>query len=75
MRKVIAQEDDCAPDALEYFNKSMAKETGMNVEEFKAKAIKVEFKMGYEYTYREFALSWYADDPFYLLEREENNDE
>lgn len=31
-------EDECAPDAREYFSKYMIKETGFNLNQFKEKA-------------------------------------
>ena len=36
--KIILQEDDCAPDAFEYFEKEFKKKVGMDVKQFKQKA-------------------------------------
>ncbi len=67
MNKIIISEDDCVPDAFEYFDKQMIKYTGMSTGEFKKAAVKVNFNMGYEWRYGKFTLSWFGDDPFYEL--------
>ena len=36
--KTILQEDDCAPDAFEYFEEKFIKEVGMSVKDFKDKS-------------------------------------
>ena len=64
----ILEEDDCAPDAEEYFAKDFEKLTKLTLTEFKQLKAKKESK---EYSVvwdnKEFRLEIHADSPFYVL--------
>jgi hypothetical protein len=67
--KPILYEDDCAPDAREYFDIAMIKITGMNHSEFEKIAIVTEKNDGLTLSWRygKFILEYSGDDPFYIL--------
>ena len=67
--KPILYEDDCAPDAREYFDIDMKKITGMTVTEFENAAVLTELDNGMimQYAYGPFILEYSGDDPFYRL--------
>lgn len=68
--RLLLQQDDCAPDALEFFERDFpAAAGGLTLAEFKLRARREDFDDG-------FATYWYlgrlilsisADDPFYEL--------
>jgi hypothetical protein len=75
--KYLAVEDDCAPDAREYFEKDLIKITGLNLNEFREKAIRITEPSGHitdyfvKYEYNGFLLEFSADDPYYRLSKVE----
>ena len=72
MDKCILQEDDCAPDARVYFDKSMKELTGMTAHEFMRHPNTVhgmEDESHMEWANGDFVLSFDGDDPFYKLKR------
>lgn len=71
--KYILQEDDCAPDAREYFDKTLVELTGLTCAQFKKEATKVAThdKMAIKWLYGEYLLEFYGDDPYHMLKRVE----
>ena len=67
--KPVLYEDDCTPDAREYFDIDMVKLTGMNHVEFQNIAARTEKNDGMtvSYKYNQFVLEYSGDDPFYIL--------
>lgn len=65
----ILQQDDTAPDALEYFQEQLIRETGLSLWDFQQKAFRADFPMGMIWSHKGYRLSWFADDPFYTLEK------
>lgn len=68
-KKQLFQQDDCAPDSLEYFLKSFQKTTEMTMGEFVKKAeLKTENdSMTMQWWYSKWVLEYSGDDPFYIL--------
>ena len=66
----LLQQDDCAPDSLEHFEKMFYEETGLTILEFKDTSSLngsldiLTWRLG------DYFLSISADDPFYLLQKE-----
>lgn len=61
-------EDDCAPDALEYFEKNFTKIVGLTIREFEALAKPMEDnEFGTEYN--GFVLEYFPEAPQYHLSR------
>ena len=72
MSKYLLQEDDCAPDAREYFDKDMVRLTGMTTSEFQRHPDTVrgnDTEMHREEVNGDFVLSYDGDDPCYKLEK------
>jgi hypothetical protein len=69
--KPILYEDDCAPDAREYFEKDLLKITHMNIREFIDTGSFEEKDNGMTLTWQnaEFILEYSGDDPYYRLYR------
>ena len=69
IRQLLVQEDDCAPDALEYFEKELIKLTGANVKTFREASTKNLNEFGDEVSYMwlNFELTSSADDPYWKL--------
>ena len=71
--KPICQEDECAPDAREYFDKEMKEAIGLTCNEFKEKTIMQKSKDGMtsywelEYDGVHYRMDISADFPFYSL--------
>ena len=68
--RLILQQDDCAPDAMEFFEREFpAKADGLTLEDFKRRAQYTSFLDGFEsrWKYRNLILVISADDPFYAL--------
>ena len=65
----LLQEDDCAPDAREYFEKEMVKKFNLSMNDFMKKGEKHIYSTGIERIYQNYVLSFFAEDPFYLLEQ------
>ena len=68
--RLILQQDDCAPDAMESFRSIFpSKADGLTLEDFKCKAQHTSFFDGFEsrWVYRNLILVICAEDPFYAL--------
>lgn len=65
----LLQQDDCAPDSLEYFEKEFIKITKMNIKTFESKAdySLVDDGMTMRWELDDWILEYSADDPFYQL--------
>lgn len=77
-RKQIAAQDECAPDSLEYFNVRMKLLCGLDVDEFKAKAERINDGDRIRWRFSNLELQYAADHPYYVLYRvidEENADD
>lgn len=71
MSEYLLREDDCAPDALEYFIKDMRQKFGLDFYEFTEKGIRTEpDELTMKWRYNGYVLSFHGDDPFYKLEKE-----
>lgn len=67
----LFQQDDCAPDSLEYFESKLYEEVGVSLIGFKDQG---EFTHGgdcMDWVLDGYVLSVSADDPFYILSKEE----
>lgn len=66
---LILSEDDCAPDAREYFEKEFKEILGMSIKEFEKKATRIERDEGrvVEYWLGKYMMDYSADHPFYSL--------
>lgn len=69
----ILEEDDCAPDAREYFAKDFYAKVGMLLSDFQRNAIAYTSVTGIEWYKKPYYLRFSADDPFYTLYMEEDN--
>ena len=71
MRALLLEEDDCAPDAREYFERDFLKMVGKTMREFEKVAHKRELDDGYavEYCFGDLVLTASADSPWYKLYR------
>ena len=65
--KLILQEDDCAPDAIEYFGHEFERITGLTVDEFKKKSFRAPLQDAFIYSHKGYRLMFSADDPCYKL--------
>lgn len=64
-------EDDCAPDASEYFCKDLKEKFGLEFRDFFVKGVRSDpDELTAEYRYKGYVLSFHGDDPFYKLEKE-----
>lgn len=69
-RVLLFQEDGCAPDARESFEKRLKEKFGLTLRELKEKSNVYNYSSGIEWYYENiYVLSFYADDPFYKLEQ------
>jgi hypothetical protein len=70
MKKYLLVEDDCAPDALEYFIKDMKDKFGIEFNDFTqyGKLIKPD-SLTLEWHYQRYVLSYHGDDPVHKLEK------
>lgn len=67
----LFQQDDCAPDSLEYFESKLYEEVGVSLAGFKSQG---EFTCGInfmDWVLDGYVLSISADDPFYILSKED----
>ena len=74
-KTLILQQDDCAPDALEFFLKDFEKMFSMTLQEFKKQALRREVDDGYEiiYTRDDIEVTIEAGDPWYKVYRIERD--
>lgn len=73
MKKKLTQQDDCAPDSLECFDKRFEQIVGCTRKEFQTKATRKDVDEGYNtyWTFENYILEIHADDPYYKLSIEE----
>ena len=71
MKELILMQDDCAPDAREYFEKDLVKITGMTIGEFQHQHGEpdMEDEMHMEWIHEDYVLSYDGDDPWYKLHK------
>lgn len=68
----VCEEDECAPDALEYFSKAVEKETGVSLHYFKQTAVRtMEDEYEIKWEFGNYLLLIAADYPFYILFKKE----
>lgn len=69
--KYLIMEDDCAPDAREYFDKELLTLYGFTRKDFVERGIYVESENGLhcEWWLGEYILEYDGDDPFYKFRR------
>ena len=69
MKNYLLIEDDCAPDAYEYFNKDLEKITGHTKKEFIQGGLCVKEKggLGFSYQLHDYTIEWTQDDPYWKL--------
>ena len=71
MKKYLLMEDDCAPDALEYFYKDLKEKFDLNFDDFIEKGVRSEpDELSIEWRYKGYVLSFHGDDPFHKLEKD-----
>jgi hypothetical protein len=63
----LFQQDDCAPDSMEYFEEQLVKEIGINSYKFKLDAKFKEADMTLSWELNGYLLEYSGDDPFYIL--------
>ena len=70
MKKLILQQDDCAPDSRRYFDKEMERTVGLTINDFKkASHVSKANEMEYRYFWMDYMLVYRGDDPYYKLYR------
>ena len=67
MGKLLCSEDDCAPDAYEYFAKEFEKLVGISIYEFKNTVTVIETNYDIIWNNERYRLVYSCDDPFYRL--------
>ena len=68
-RKLVLEEDDCAPDALVYFIIEMREKFNLDFSYFKSNAKKVRInELLVEWRLGRYILSYSGDDPYHKLE-------
>ncbi len=68
--KLLLQEDDCGPDAREYFIKEMKEQFDLSIHDFAKHGIRTEDDLCIQYKLNGFILEYNNDDPYYRLYRE-----
>lgn len=63
----LVQEDECAPDSREFFNRDMITHTKMSLNEFKELSESTEQNGVCIFNLNGFSLQWSWDDPFFIL--------
>jgi hypothetical protein len=66
---MLLQQDDCAPDVLEYFCRDFKGLMNMSVEEFKSLATHEVYDegRGMQWRCKGVTLEYHCEDPFYCL--------
>lgn len=73
MSKYLLMQDDCAPDAIEYFCKNLIEKFGITFMDFMERGTRsYPDELTLEWRYKGYVLSFHGDDPFYKLELDEN---
>lgn len=68
--KYTIQEDDCDPDAREYFEKGLKEKIGISLSEFKENGILIEpDELTMQWYYQGYVLEYSGDDPYYRVYR------
>lgn len=68
---LLLQQDDCAPDSLEIFQRDFLIRTGMSTIYFMERAFCAQFYDGVLYRYNGYVLEWYCDNPYWELRSDE----
>lgn len=73
--KCLLQEDDCAPDAREYFFKDLENKFGLSYFDFHVSGEfqEVDDGMTLQWKYGKYILEISADDPYYKLRENEDD--
>lgn len=68
-RTVILQQNDCAPDSLEFFEKAFEKKYGFSFWDFKKKAERISEEDGYfiKFILGDIEATISADSPFWVV--------
>lgn len=66
-KKILLQQDDCAPDSMEYFKKEFYKTTGYTFDFFKAVADFEDLNDSFKYEYLGIVVEWCIEDPYYKV--------
>lgn len=64
---LILEQDECAPDSLEYFERDMKEKIGISLQEFKKNALVVENDYDYILEYCGYRLQTSADNQYWKL--------
>jgi len=74
-KKILCQQDNCAPDSLKYFNIKMEEITNLSVDEFIRISDKYENEFDKTYKLSKYVLEFSYDDQCYkLMEVERESD-
>jgi len=72
-KKYLLQEDDCAPDAREYFIKEMKSKYNLDFNDFKKHGVLHEpDNLTMILEYKGFCLEYHGDDPVFKLSKYKN---
>lgn len=73
VKQILLVEDECAPDAMEYFDSQLFKLTGLTLKDFFKNGERIEFG----YSLGEYSLEHLSDEPYWRLYKkiqQNNND-
>ena len=74
MNEYLLMEDDCAPDAREYFCKDLKEKFGLEFDDFINKGTRSDpDELTMEWRYKGYVLSFHGDDPFYKLDKDKDD--
>ncbi len=65
--ELVLQQDDCAPDSMEYFEKQFLEMFKTTFTQFKIQAKKTTQEMGADYDKDNIHIEWSCEDPFYKV--------
>jgi hypothetical protein len=68
VKQLLLVEDECAPDALEYFDSQLFKLTGLTLQDFFKNGERIEFG----YSLCEYSLEYLSDEPYWRLYKKFN---
>lgn len=63
VKQILLVEDECSPDAMEYFDSQLFKLTGLTLQDFFKNGERIEFG----YALNEYKLEYFPDDPYWRL--------
>lgn len=73
--KLLLVEDDCAPDAREYFNKTMKEKYGVAIVDFHSHGtLEQKDDTNFTWYYKGYILTNNDNDPYYRLYKEESEE-